>query len=405
MSQKNKITEDELKGLSALVRDSVVHTSDLAEELNRRIVEPPGIPSTPVQRLINTISGMVYSIVRSSANLAGRGVEKSVDKLHLSFETRLSAAHKEAVQAVMNGILGDYLVEKKNPLAVYMEFRYAGKSFDTEPEAIRQTYPELNGNIILYVHGLCMSDNNWSRDNESQPELLAEKLNMTPVYLHYNSGLHISENGKQLNVKLGELVKAWPVPVEKLILITHSMGGLITRSACYYASDEQEQEPWLQLLDKVVFLGTPHHGSPLERMGNYVDYFLDATPFTRPFSRIGKMRSPGITDLRFGTITESDWKTHDRFEKRKDERLHIPLAENAEYYAVAALTGRKEDALKSRLLGDGLVPQDSALGIHDDPAKSLTFLPGHTRTFRNVSHFELLYNKRVWKQLELWLRP
>ena len=53
---------------------------------------------------------------------------------------------------------------------------------------------------------------------------------VTPVYLRYNPGRHISENGRDLAHRLQALVDAWPVPVEAISILAHSMGGLVSRS-------------------------------------------------------------------------------------------------------------------------------------------------------------------------------
>ena len=121
-----------------------------------------------------------------------------------------------------------------------------------------------------------------------------------PVYLHYNSGRHVSENGREFAALLEQLVAGWPVPVDELVIVGHSMGGLVARSACHHA--EAQGQAWLASLTKLVCLGTPHHGAPLERGGRWVDVLLGLSPYVAPFARLGKARSAGITDLRFGNL-------------------------------------------------------------------------------------------------------
>ena len=133
----------------------------------------------------------------------------------------------------------------------------------------------------------------------------ARDLGFTPVYLHYNSGLHVSTNGRALAQQLERLVAQWPRPLERLVLLGHSMGGLLARSALYYGT--QAGHRWPARLDDLVFLGTPHHGAPLERAGHWVDLVLGATPYAAPFARLGQVRSAGITDLRHGNLMDGDW--------------------------------------------------------------------------------------------------
>jgi pimeloyl-ACP methyl ester carboxylesterase len=408
-----------LRGLAQLLKDAGLSITDIAEELNHRIAEPLGLPATPVQRGVTRISGWAYSGVRKLTSLIGDGVEFSLRRVNPAWEAGLDPRKKSVLISVLNGIIGDYLARKNNVLAIRMAFRYQGNALELEPDAITQSYEQAgaaapNGRILLVIHGLCMNDLQWQRKDCNYGLQLAESAGFTPVFLHYNSGLHISQNGRQLARNLDELIEAWPVPVEQLVILGHSMGGLLARSAHHYAKAEGSR--WPDLLRKMMFLGTPHHGAPLERVGNYVDRMLDATPFSRPFSRIGKIRSPGITDLRYGNLVDEDWNTADRFVKREDERRHLPLplpatgtqlsrsvSPKLSCYAVAAILGKPGLGLKANVVGDGLVPPKSALGQHKDPARNLYFQARHQLTVYETSHWDLLSDSAVYTQLEAWM--
>ena len=132
-----------------------------------------------------------------------------------------------------------------------------------------------------------------------------QKLGYTAIYLHYNTGLHISENGRAFADRIEALLQSWPMPVEELVIVAHSMGGLVTRSACHYGA--LADHAWLRQLRKLVFLGTPHHGSPVERVGNWLNGMLGVSPYTAAFARMGRLRSAGITDLRYGNLLSEDW--------------------------------------------------------------------------------------------------
>ncbi|UUZ51461.1 GPI inositol-deacylase [Massilia sp. B-10] len=101
------------------------------------------------------------------------------------------------------------------------------------------------------------------------------------------------------------MIDNWPVAVDELLIVAHSMGGLVARSACHAA--QEEGHSWPGLLRKMAFLGTPHHGAPLERGGNWVHLVTDLSAYSAPFSRLAKIRSAGITDLRHGSVLDEDW--------------------------------------------------------------------------------------------------
>ncbi|MFO1340016.1 MAG: hypothetical protein U1F53_17615 [Burkholderiaceae bacterium] len=211
----------------------------------------------------------------------------------------------------------------------------------------------------------------------------------------------MSQNGRDFALHLGELVASWPVPVQELVIIGHSMGGLVTRSACHQGTGQ----PWLRLLTQLVFLGTPHHGAPLERGGRLVDTLLAISPYAAPLARLGQARSAGITDLRYGNLQDADWQRHpSRHHQARDDRQPTPLPEGVATHVVAATTAAQVGNLRSRTLGDGLVPLGSALGEHRDPALSLQLPEGHRLVVTGANHWDLLSRADVYASLRAWLR-
>jgi len=313
-----------------------------------------------------------------------------------------SSREREAIVAALNGVLGDYLVATANPLATAMALRRDGRALVLESAALAASVPDAGPRLLVLVHGLCMNDLQWSRDGHDHGVALARELGYTPVYVHYNSGLHVSINGRELARQLELLLCQWPRPVERLVLLGHSMGGLLARSALHYAT--QAGQRWPSQLSDLVFLGTPHHGAPLERAGHWVDIVLGATPYAAPFARLGKVRSAGITDLRHGNLLDEDWVGRDRFARSTDRRQHVPLPDGVRCFAAAATTGQRNGDVKDRLLGDGLVPLDSALGRHPDPARTLAFAEDRQWVGYGMNHLALLNRADVAAQLLQWLR-
>jgi hypothetical protein len=175
----------------------------------------------------------------------------------------------------------------------------------------------------------------------------------------------------------------------------------VARSAV--ASAHQDGLAWPKHLKHLIFLGTPHHGAPLERAGNWIDVLLGSTHYSRPFAKLGQLRSAGVTDLRYGHVIDADWQGHDRFRRKPDSRTPLPLPEGVACFTIAATLAAKRSAVADRLVGDGLVPLPSAMGQHDDAGRQLHFAPKHQYIAHRTSHMQLLSSLQVTKQLLQWL--
>lgn len=381
---KASVHLSDLRGLARMATDAAVGVTDLVEavhqDISRDIVRPLGMPG-------RGIAGLVYGSVRGVTRLVGGGVDALLAPLAPRPAGR-SSSRREALLAALNGVLGDHLEANGNPLAIPMSLKAA------VPE-------EAGGKLVVLAHGLCMNDLQWRRRGHDHGAALARDLGYSPVYLHYNSGLHTSINGRAFAGRLETLVRSWPVPVEELAIVGHSMGGLISRGALHYAAAAGHE--WPRRLRRIVFLGTPHHGAALERGGNGVDAILAAIPYAARFARLGKIRSAGITDLRYGSLLDEDWEGRDRFDPEPDTRRAVPLPEGVECYAVAATTGKKPGDLNDRLLGDGLVSVSSALGRHEDAGRSLAIPESRQWVGYGMNHMDLLSRPEVYERIRQWL--
>lgn len=402
MKQKSPFTSADLRGLTQLLTDSTIGITDLVEEMQTQITHPPFLPSTPIQHLITSIAGITNNNIRFITKLIGGGIDKTLSLLPQASPNFISSPEREAIIAAFNGVLGSYLEEKNNPLQITMQFRWQGTPLQLDADALKKRYSsQLKSKILLMVHGSCMNDLQWTRNDHNHGERLANAGGYTPVYLHYNSGRHISTNGQELQEQLEKLIENWPVPVEELVILAHSMGGLISRSAIHYGQEVQQK--WVKLLKKIVFLGTPHHGAPLEKAGNYLDVLLAATPYVKPFTRLTKIRSAGVTDLRYGNLVDEDWEDMDRFELERDHRQRVRLPAPIEAYTVAALLGKSSAKIGDRLIGDGLVPLASALGQHKDADQQLSFLPEHIWIAYECNHLDLLSDLEIYDKIRAWI--
>jgi len=355
------------------------------------------------------ITGLVYGSVKGVTRLAGGAVDAVLSRMVPRAAPQASSPQREAMLSVLNGVFGDQLLDTPNPLAIAMNLRHEGQSLPLDKAALAQRLPDATGKILVLVHGLCMNDLQWRDPGQPGQDLgqkLARALGYTPVYLHYNTGLHIPVNGGQLAALLEQLLQVWPKRVDELSLLTHSMGGLVARAACHSAG--ATGLAWPGKLKNLVFLGTPHHGAALEKVGSWVDSVLGSNPVTRPFAAIGQVRSAGITDLRYGHVLPAGGQGADRFAAGPDPRQPLPLPAGVACFAVGGTLGAVPAAglagpLRDSLLGDGLVPLPSALGQHADPARGLNFPADRQMTAVNTGHIALMHSPQVGAQLLRWL--
>ena len=383
MSKKMSHAAD-LLGLSHLTVSAVHGVADLAEQLHLNILrQAPEVVARPLGK----VASLVYRGVRGVARLAGSGVEGILTRLQPLQGENKAWPGRDALLAAVNGVLGDHLARTANPLAIPMQFRRHGAPW-TPADAV-------SGRVLVLAHGLCMNDLQWFRNGHDHGAALEQGHGYSAVYLHYNSGRHISENGREFADQLEALLANWPVPVEELVLLGHSMGGLVSRSACHYGA--QAGHGWLRHLSKMVFLGSPHHGAPLERGGNWFHVVTDMSRYTAPFSRLAHLRSAGITDLRHGSLLDQDWLERDRFAHGQPLPQTVALPAGVACYTIAASISKDASGLTGRLAGDGLVPVESALG------EQLSFAPSQQAIVYRTNHMELLDSQAVYQLLAQWL--
>ena len=387
-----RIAVSELRGAVQLAAQATRGIARVAEGVHaavwRTLRTDAGAPPDRTRGL----TGLVYRSIHGVSHVVERGADRALAALQSRFGHDHDAAHPSprrlAWRSALNGVLGDHLHASGNPLALPMSLRHRGQRIDTDA-ALQMAAP--SSHLLLLVHGLCMNDLQWRGEYQGQVvdhgETLAEALAATPVHLRYNTGLPIARNGRELSAQLDRLVARWPVPVERISIVAHSMGGLVARSACHHG--EREAMQWRRRVRDLVFLGVPHQGAPLERAGAWVTQWLGQLRFGAPFATLGQIRSAGITDLR-------DGRCHDEG--------FLPLPADIACFSIAATLAPQRSRIAERLTGDGLVPLRSALGQHDDPTRDLGLLHQPHWISHRTGHIELLRRPAVGTQILQWIR-
>ncbi|MGB5812279.1 MAG: alpha/beta fold hydrolase [Polyangiales bacterium] len=420
-----------VRGFMGLVFDVVEETTNLVERTHDAVVErttrrfAPIEPAKSAAAIVTAaqraISGGVFESVRVINGMVRAGTEVAIDLA----EVRVTESEGEIgrstpldstaagspswvadfAEASINGLWGDYLSRRESHLDLGMGFRHQGRRLPLTGEAFAEAYPQPTGKVCVFVHGLASTEWLWSLDSHEHygaPNVtfgsrLEADLGYTPIYLRYNTGRHISENGRQLATTLTELLDIYPVPIEEIALVGHSMGGLVTRSAAHYATENDE--PWARLLRHVACIGSPHLGAPLEKAVNTLAGLLrkvDAAGAQVP-AELLTGRSAGIKDLRYGYTRDEEWLGRDADAVFGDARQNIPLVDGVGYYFVAATISRDPEHPMGEVLGDLLVRVPSASGHHPEPSRRIPFRRG--AVVHGMSHIHLANHPEVYAAL------
>lgn len=421
------------RGFIDLVFDVVEQTTHLVERTHDAVVErsvrrfAPIEPAKRTAKVVTTvqttISGAVFSYVRAvngisrvavnaAAALAEAGLDERLRSSDYDLATPVSASAAgsaswavDFLEASLNGAWGDYLERHGSRLDLGMTLRHDGRPLAPTPEALAVAFPDATPKVCVFVHGLASTEWLWSLSSDryyGDPEVtfgtrLRDDLGFTPIYVRYNTGRHISANGRALSTLLSEVLAAYPVPVEEIALVGHSMGGLVSRSAAHYASEHGE--PWVRLLRHIACIGSPHLGAPLEKGVNLLTGVLkkvDAAGAHVPAALLDT-RSAGIKDLRFGYTLDDEWDGKDPDATFADARRSVPNVDGVGYHFVATTLSRDPDHLVGRLIGDLVVRVSSASGEAREPERRVRFSSG--KILSGMNHVDIASHPAVYEVL------
>jgi len=309
-------------------------------------------------------------------------------------------------QSIVNGAVGDYLHARQNGLGITMALYHHDRPLPLHPQAILEAYPHPTTRLCVLVHGLGCNEGIWTYRDPARPTeatsygaALQADPGYTPLFVRYNSGLAIAENGRQLAALLAALVEAYPLPVTEIILIGHSMGGLVIRCACHYAA--QHQAPWVGQVRRVFYLGSPHDGAPLALLSHIAAEVLVAVPnpITKLIGDIFNLRSQGIKDLRGAPLVDAHG--HPDAEAPAPQQV-APWLMTARHYLIVGALGDDPQHLATILLGDGLVlaprmPTTPPDGVGPDP-----IVRERIACFPRTDHLRLARDPAVCQQIRRW---
>ncbi len=293
--------------------------------------------------------------------------------------------------AVLNGAVGDLLDEQDSPLGIQMSIT---------PGIAGAPPDEVNGHVVVFVHGLMQTEECWGDDAVSYGNGLVNSLGVKSLYVRYNTGRHISMNGRDLADALESLIDDHPGRLDEMTIVSHSMGGLVVRSACHYG--EVAGHRWMKRTLRMAFLGSPLSGSILEQIGAIASFALRAVPnaVTRIITNVTDRRSAGIQDLRLGAIVDEDWDRNSG--ELPEVSTSVTLPPHIHVFVATADTGDDISALLAEVLGDQADDTGGDDSSHAAPGS--TSIPRVVvHAFARVGHLGLTRHRDVYERLVAWL--
>ena len=297
-----------------------------------------------------TPAPMIYNLIRYGFRQAGN-VAGMADLLA---DPNRELRDSLDLQSIVNGVFGQLLAEQHSPYAL--------------PMKLLPTGPVQGDTLVVFLHGLCMNDACWNNPAaDAFSQWARGELKADVRYLRYNTGLHISDNGRKL-------------------------AGLVARSALHQG--RQRGDAWTDKVTHLACLGSPHQGAMLERAGNQANRLLGATPYSRPLMRLANLRSDGIRDLRFGYVLEDQWRDRPLDEPRPSSK--VPLDTQVEQLFIA---GSVSEPDHPQPRGDWLVTVESGLATRLYPqAERLT-----RELFYQMGHMTMIEESRTYARIQRWL--
>lgn len=354
---------------------------------------------TPVEfvhdQVLRTVYGAGVIALEGIAGAAGEGAVKAAEATRATGFGRSTSRYSGEVLAFVHGFNGDRIAATNAPVTYSMSLRRAGRRVPATAEGMARAYPDAQSQIVVFVHGLIGTEQMWKRhahrDDEGRRLSYGRRLesqgDWSALWVRYNTGLRIRTNGHDLADLLEQVVDGWPVPVDRIVLVGHSMGGLVATSALL---QWRRQAAWGPLVTDLITLGTPYHGSPIEQGANYLAEQFLGHGATRWLGSVIQFRSAGIKDLRPGNLFLAD--TRRAMPDAAQWRRMLPPQLKVQHLAIAAVLTKDPHSWLGRIVGDGMVLRESARGGMDTATSTSTMMG-------DMSHNDLVNHPRVYRAI------
>jgi len=361
----------------------------------------------PARNAYRALTAPVYNSVRLTGSTLGTAVGLGAIAVAGRKELRplWRSPRGSGIQAFFNALWGDELERRGSTMSIEFGLRDAGgEPVGLDADSLALAFSEASSRLVVLVHGLGETERCWQTktSEEGSAPGLADLLisdSFTSLLVRYNTGLHVSDNGVALAALLSEVTDNWPIPVEEIVLVGHSMGGLVARSAVHAGQDAGQD--WVSAAQHVVALGSPHLGSPVEKGANIAAWGLGLVPESRPLGEFINNRSVGIKDLRFGAVSEADWFGFDPDELLNDFVVDLPPPQGVDQHFIAGVITAGPTHPIGALVGDLIVRVGSGIGR----GRRRRVDANDVHVVGGKRHPDLLHDAAVHEQVRAWLAP
>ncbi|MEI8083153.1 MAG: alpha/beta fold hydrolase [Actinomycetes bacterium] len=396
-AEKKSIAVD----LCAAIAEASKTAEDLQKAISATTFAAVGLDGRVPEKAHHAHITGVHKGIRAVAKVTGF-VTGTVLDITTSADAQSMADHPRGAALIAGAdcAFGDSMSSTGSALATDMAVRARGRAVPLTRRDLRKAFPVARPRIVVFIHGLGGTEFTWGQQF-SYADHLGHDLDLTTVMIRYNSGRRIHENGADFDRLLTDLVREWPTEVASVDIVAHSMGGLITRSACAIAEQRQsrgESSPWLEQLDHICYLGAPNYGAPAERFAHNTISTLGTFRIGAPLARLANRRSAGIKDLRHGTISATDTAHGDADRREIPDHQNVPLAAGVRHHFVSTTVLPPHYGKLAHAIGDYLVQPSSALA--DTPSGNREPLaPDRVHRLAGKHHNNLLRDDDVYRIL------
>jgi hypothetical protein len=383
----NNVTANILGGVKEVLDKSMNWTADTLENLSdEKFLQIEDLPvylhvaGTNVKKSADiTVQGLEIAI-----NSTEHAFAVATDSLDIAEDYMIKTLYENKVISSIIGSSHDDLIGFSK---TRMLFRYNNE--DISAQTVIDLYRKSGLNkAILFVPGLFCDEQLWMKTSEEDTGIGDHFFNKGyyPIYIRYNQGAHISVNGRDLLELMNKLFELEPdLP---LSIITYSQGGLVLRSAFYYA--KLNSATFLPKLKKVFIISSPNGGSYIEKIGFWAGMAMQASPFfiLKIIGFIGNLRSDAIKDLSHGIIREEDWKLGSQLFRYRTEHYFGEL-DDIDAYQAYSLAGSNDNLFQS-FFGDGIIEKWSIESLTEKVFNKKSNPETRTLKLLGLNHFQIL---------------